>query len=370
MNAATEWAPLDPAPVIDRNAGACSADVWQRLAQAPHEYDLYHLLRWLDARMEHRTPLGRAARPAEEPLRLGQEPSLAFAPSTLAGIERGAGSVPRLSVFSFGLFGPNGPLPLHLTEYARDRARHHNDPAMSRFADLFHHRLLLLFYRAWADAQATTSLDRGLRGGARFGDYVASLIHLGQPGLRERDRVPDHAKLFMAGHLSRQTRNPEGLQQILATYFGLPVRIREWVETWVAVPPSRRTRLCGRGAGQPLGRGAVLGAAVLDVQSTFEIVIGPLSLSEYRRWHPDADSVREMLQWVRNYVGLEFAWRVRPVLARDQVPSARLDGGARLGWDAWLGERRSDRDADDLTYSPEQRLTVDLAAAAASLDPS
>ena len=45
----------------------------------------------------------------------------------------------------FGLLGPNGPLPLHLTEYVRERLRHHADPTFARFLDLFHHRFALFF---------------------------------------------------------------------------------------------------------------------------------------------------------------------------------------------------------------------------------
>src|SRR5690606_12091405 len=120
------------------------------------------------------------------------------------------------------LFGPNGPLPLHMTEYARGRLHHHGDDTLTAFADIFHHRLILLFYRAWADAQNTVSLDQD---GQRFSRYLASLLHMGMDGQQSRDSIPDHAKYYMAGHLLRQTRNAEGLQQILQTYFAVPVKI-------------------------------------------------------------------------------------------------------------------------------------------------
>ena len=55
----------------------------------------------------------------------------------------------------FGLFGANGPLPLHLTEYAYGRQLQAGDPSFARFADIIHHRFLGLFHRAWAQAQLT-----------------------------------------------------------------------------------------------------------------------------------------------------------------------------------------------------------------------
>ena len=54
--------------------------------------------------------------------------------ATLAGLEPApAGRPPRLLVHFFGLFGPDGPLPLHLTEYARDRRRNHARPDLPAF---------------------------------------------------------------------------------------------------------------------------------------------------------------------------------------------------------------------------------------------
>ena len=86
---------------------------------------------------------GEAERPAAEPVRLGQDPELAFAPAPLAwfGAEPGAAK-PRLQVRLFGLFGPNGPLPLHVTEFARDRLHNAADRTLCRFLDVFHHRFV------------------------------------------------------------------------------------------------------------------------------------------------------------------------------------------------------------------------------------
>lgn len=337
---------------------------WQQVANTPHAYDLYALLRWLDARAGMPARLGYAAHPDDEPLRIGQQPSLVFAPAALASATpANEGAPPRVSIYGFGLFGPNGPLPLHLTEYARDRARNHDDPALTAFADLFHHRLTLLFYRAWADAQATVSLDRGA--GARFDAYVASLIHLGLPSQTPRGGLPAHAGHFMAGHLVRQTRNPAGLQQILQAYLGVPVAIVEFVPSWIPVEASQRTRLRGSAPTRKLGSGALLGVAVRDVQSKFELRLGPLSRAQFSALLPRTPRARQVAQWVRLYGGVEWAWDLRLVLAADQVSGATLGGDSPhsppLGWGSWLGTRagaasnaNTNTDADDFVYQPER----------------
>ena len=327
------------------------AEFWRALEREPYAYDLFNTLRWIDARAGARAPLGRDTVARNEPVRLRQEPSMAFAPSTLASARLARGArPPELSIYSFGLFGPNGPLPLHLTEYARERMHHHGDQTLSGFADIFHHRLILLFYRAWADAQSTVSLDRKEE---RFTRYVASLLHMGVPSLLRRDTVMDHAKYFMAGHLLRQTRNPEGLKQILQSFFAVPVRIAEFVPQWIRLEPSQRLGLAGT---QGLGRDTILGVAVRDAQHKFRIELGPLGRADYASFLPGGRRARQLTHWVRDYIGVELAWDVRPVLKRQDVRGVKLGGRQPLGLSSWLGKRRAEQgDARDLLLDYESR---------------
>jgi len=230
----------------DREAASRVA-FFAALADHPHEYDFYQALRRLDTLFRDHPRLGRSRRPAEDPVRLCQEPSLAFSPATLTRCERSARVQPRLSVAFGGMFGPQGPLPLHLTEYARDRIINSADPTFSRFLDIFHHRMLSLVYRAWADAQPTVQFDRPESD--RFAAYVGSLCGIGHTSLQNRDAMPDLAKLYFSGRLSCQARNPEGLQAMLAEFFRLPMRLVEFVGRWLRVPDDCRCVLAGQETG-------------------------------------------------------------------------------------------------------------------------
>ncbi|NYT59238.1 type VI secretion system baseplate subunit TssG [Alcaligenaceae bacterium] len=328
-------------------------DFWQRLTANPYGHDLFRVLRWIDARAGARKPLGRAGTPRDEPLRLRQTPSMAFAPSTLSSANcDGPNGIRELSIYSFGLFGPNGPLPLHLTEYARERLHHHGDDTLTAFADIFHHRLILLFYRAWADAQSTASLDLE---GQQFSRYLASLLHMGTGGQQGRDSIPDHAKYYMAGHLLRQTRNPEGLQQILHTYFSVSVRICEFIPHWIHL--KRDQQLMLGDAESALGRNTLLGAAVRDAQHKFRIELGPLRMASYTQFLPGAGKARQLLDWVRQYVGLEYEWDVQLVLDQRDVQGLMLGQSAPLGLSSWLGLRDPALgDARDVVLNLEQRM--------------
>lgn len=334
-----------------------TADLWQRLRRDPHAFDLFFTLRWLQARNSDQPPLGRAARPQAEPIRLGQDPSLAFAPATIAELlPPVAGQPERLTVWNFGLYGPNGPMPTHLTEYVRERQRQYDDPTLARFSDIFHHRLLLLFFRAWADAQPTVSLDRP--GDGMFGRHLASIIGIGEPSSRRRDAVEDHAKLHMAGHLTRATRNPEGLQRAIGSYFGVPVVLQEYCLHFLELEPSQQTRLSRHPCNSQLGVDTVVGSRVPDAQSKFRLRIGPMTLSQYERFLPGQRDFGALVDWVRSYLGIEYAWDFELVLQREEVPGTRLGGTTRLGWTSWMLNEPAQRDADDFRLDPENWLQL------------
>ena len=318
-----------------------------KLRNEPHAFSFYAVMRRLEALHTDRPRFGQSVRPAQDVLRLGQEPTVTHAPAALAGFNTGEDGRPdRLMVHFFGLFGSDGPLPLHLTEHARDRRRNHGDRTFHAFVDLFHHRLISLFYRAWANSRPTVSFDRPDKD--RFADYVASLIGLGTNELRDRDAMPDLTKLHFAGLLAAQTRNAEGLGQILSAFFTMPVRVESFQPAWLALPDSDYTRLSGGEATAQLGKSALLGRRVWSRQQKFRIVFGPLNLLEYERLLPGGLSLHRLIPIVRNYAGDALIWDVNFVLRANEVPDTKLGGYGRLGWTTWLKPRRSAADAADL----------------------
>jgi len=324
----------------------------------PWRYDFYQAMRHIEAAHPHLPRLGEAQRPGDEPLRVSQPPELNFAPASLHGIQQSSTGVLRLQQRIFGLIGPNGPLPIHLTEYVRERAMHAGDTTLLRFLDLLTHRFALLFYRAWAQAQPTVSLDRPKDD--RFSIYVGALCGLGDAGLRERDAVQDCAKLFYAGLLSRHVRNSDGLVALLSGYFRLPVSLEPFVGHWMTLADDDRTRLAGQPQ-QGLGQGAVLGRRVWDRQHKFRLCLGPLELRQLEEFLPGGRALAKLVAWVRQYLCFELEWDVRLVLKREQVPPARLGKFQRLGWSTWVGTRARTDDARDLVLDAE-RLQAALTA--------
>jgi type VI secretion system protein ImpH len=329
---------------------------FRAIAEKPFAYDFYQTLRRIECLHPDKPRLGQGRRPADEAIRLGQLPNMDFAPAPLTAFRLPEDGRPgKLDVSFFGLLGPNGPLPLHLTEHARDRLYHAGDPTFVRFLDIFHHRFLLLFYRAWAQAQPTVALDRPQED--RFSVYVGSFEGMAGERMRQRDDIGDFAKLHFAGLLSRQVRNRDGLAALLSGYFRVPVSIDEFVGHWMRLRPEDRTRIGARDSGAQLAIGTVLGARVWDRQHKFRIRLGPLTLDQYETFLPGGKALGRLVAWVRQYLGLELEWDVRLVLKQEEVPKIRLGKYRRLGWTTWLGNRCARTDAADLTLDAERLLT-------------
>lgn len=335
---------------MNQQASAAFIELIESLERNTHAFDLFAVLRRIDALNTSSPPLGRALRPRNELIRLGQKPSSSFAPSALSNLERDRDGQPaKLNILGFGLLGPNGPMPLVLTEYVRERSELHGDRALVEFFDLFHHRLIALFYRAWAEAQPTNSLDRP--DSDNFSRFIASLLGLqGRWQHSDADKVPEHALLSHAGHLSRQVRNPEGLARMLSCFFQTKARIQEFASRWLAIPKDQQSSL-GALTGCQLGVDAIAGSRVLDRQHHFNIVLGPLSLPQYSGFLPGNRGYQQLIEWVSCYVGLEFGWSVTLILKSSDVPACRLGGNQQLGWTTWLSDSGS-KDRSDLTLYP------------------
>src|SRR4051812_33830020 len=107
-----------------------------KLQEEGPTYDFFAATRLIECANPDAPKVGTSLKPGEDPVRFCEEPFMAFPTSTIAKVRPDAlTNVPRVYVNFMGLFGPNGPLPLIYTEYARERILHHNDRTLARFAD-------------------------------------------------------------------------------------------------------------------------------------------------------------------------------------------------------------------------------------------
>jgi len=322
------------------------------VSEKPYQYGFYQTVRRINCFYRDKPLTGHSYRPADDPVRFSQEPYTMFAPSTFSALEFfGSTQIPRLSQRFIGLFGPNGPLPLHLTEYARNRERNESDASFPHFVDIFHHRIVSLFYKAWAQSQPTVQFDRPESD--RFTDYLGSLIGLGFPSLKNLDSMHHLSKLSFAGHLGSLPRHVNGLVSLVQGYFGVKAKVVEFIAHWLRIPKQDHLLLGEDGLNGCLGQTTVIGERVQQRQDKFRLSLGPLSLDQYEAFLPTGKSFDALVAVVRNYIGIEYLWEVNLILRRDEKPVTCLGKSGKLGWTSWLKSEQQLDHVDDLRLQIE-----------------
>lgn len=332
-----------------------SAAVMERLRAAPQSFAFFQAVRLLEAHGEGQ-PVGHDHAPASENVRFRARPSLAFPGSEVLGLretdtdldgeerDRGAGSRPReLEVAFFGLIGPLGVLPAHYNELVLERLRL-RDTTLRDFLDLFHHRALSFFYRAWRKYRLPFEFEAAEQasGEDTFTRAFLSVAGLGSEALRGRTHLDDLSFAYYSGQLAHRPRSAAGLEGLLGDYFGFRVRIEQFVGQWLDIPPGQRSSLAAFPlADAPgLGQGFVLGSRTFDVRSKIRVHAGPLSYRQYRAIVPGSPGHDRLRDLTRLYLGPGMDFDLVVELAPGMAPPFRLggdeEGAASLGRSGWL----------------------------------
>ena len=300
--------------------------------------DFYELLRRLEQPGKR---FGRSGGAANDPARLGQAIRLSFATGDIEGLELPEdGSVPQVAVNAVGLFGPEGPMPLHLTKWMMDRAANRwfagdkwgatSDRAFLDFANVLQHRMIGFYWRAWADRRP--EVQHVHDAGGSVGSMIRALAGIGLIDDGVADGATD-AKLRHATTLFQRTESPRRLVEYLTSEIGHRIELIEFIGVWNAIPEHLQTRL-GLGASR-LSDDAVVGARFFDRSNRVEIRIGPLAYDDYMSFIDDRAKQKTLRRALQFVSGGAMQFDVRLMLRAAEVPDPHLRG-VRLGQSAWL----------------------------------
>ena len=391
------------APVAEALTGLTQENAAQRLASARRvdepagtllgelqrdasSFDFFQAVRLLERAATLRGPVGRDEAPAGEAVRFRARASFAFPASSIQELRppQADDRPPELVTNFFGLTGATGALPTHYTERLQRLERDGRAPgkfALRDFFDLFHHRLISLFYRAWAKYRGVLPLERGeatRREPDTFTAALRSVAGLNSPALQGRltvarqpsedsargetlGRIDDLGLLRFAGSLGQRPRSAANLVALLREYFRVPVAVKQFVGQWLRLDEENQSRLGG--AQSRLGRSVVLGERVWDVQGQFRVVLGPLDYEQFVEFLPDKSPAPRrkafflLSHLARLAVGPELDFQVQLRLRGSEMPRCKFDRdaevGPRLGWNTWLCAKPPQRDAEDAVFAGE-----------------
>jgi type VI secretion system protein ImpH len=352
--------------------------IW-RLLREPYRFDFFQAVRLLEWTEPGRVPVGHDGPYRDEVARFAQHLTLNFPASAIHTFENAPepnaaaaghgeavaipGGEPLRMVTSFmGLIGPWSALPTVYTERLIGLKERNRRPAVD-FLNLFHHRLVSFFYRAWEKYSLTTLWQK-----KRAGDQPAPvaidplsrqlfhLIGLGETSQRGRHTFPDASLLFYTGIFSQQHRSALMLERLLADYLGQRVTVLSFSGQWLRLTPEERSRMGTTGRFNRLGTDVVVGRRVWDLQSKFRVRIGPLGFADFWDFLPGGPTADRLMDLVRFYIRSELDFDVQLVLRKEEVPASRLSSdpaqAAQLSRASWLKVRDFTRDADEAVFRP------------------
>jgi type VI secretion system protein ImpH len=360
-----------------RSGGGTSTGLIQDLLENPQEFEFFQAVRLIElyVSQEKNHPrsdqVGGDRGPHHEPIRFRTLPSLAFPPGQISQLvptkspqQEDESNLPlEMTVAFMGLTGPNGVLPQHYTSLLIERSHQKNkDHTLREFFDLFNHRLIGMFYRAWEKYRFPFAYERNLREGEfdddLFTKCLFSLVGLQETGLRDRFTFDDEAIVSYGGLMAQRCRNAIGLEEILSNYFQVTARVLQFQGQWLNLPedtqssfPSEKHR---NGLNLSLGETAVVGSRVWDVQSRVRIQLGSLTIGQFNSLLPGSPQLTSVAELIRFYVGPEKDFDVQLVLRKEDIPPCRLAADSqytpRLGWNTWMQSERSSHDAMDAVF--------------------
>ncbi len=319
------------------------------LLEEGYRFNFFQAVRLLHRTHPDRDPVGRAGDPEREAVHFYARNSLNFPASEIYEIRENEAGQADMSVNFMGLTGLSGVLPQHYTALLQECQRE-GDTALIDFLNIFNHRLLSFFFRAWQKYRLQHLEEAAQEDPCA--QYLYAFIGLGTAGLKNRLSLPDNILLFYSGLLARQPRSALNLECFLEDVFRAPVKIAQFVGRWLDLEAQDCSRLGAAGMRNELRSGIILGQRVWDRQTKFRIAVGPLTLEKFSAFLPQQKLHLALVQLTRLFVGYEFDFEVQLILRADEVPFCMLNGAApcapRLGWNTWLKTMPLQKDMDDV----------------------
>jgi type VI secretion system protein ImpH len=332
------------------------------LKAAPHS-TFFHIISLLERLSSDAVRVGGDGPPSGERIRFRHDYDLGFSAGDIVRAEvralpRSPARVldPAVPVFEvtttfLGLTGTISPLPLYIAE----EVLHEDDqkPVCRDFLDIFHHRLISLFYRTVTKyAPAREHLTNRTDSWMKRALYLTGL----DPEIQTREAVVHPSVLVRLGPLlAGRGRGPRVIALAIREALGDAlepdgqVRIKQFAGGWTEVDEGQRMALGENN--NVLGVEAILGKRAYDQSGRFSVQIGPLHQHNYRRFLRDGD----LLPVVKSMVELTskdpLDFDVELQLAADAVPSfvisGKETGASRLGRDTRL--RGTETHAETMT---------------------
>lgn len=298
--------------------------VKQRLLDQACSFSFFKAVHLLESFAGGQAP-GRSLSPSKDPVRFRVLPGFSFPASDIAAIRNGdRAPTPEMTVNFMGLIGPKGVLPDWYNDHAL-QMNHNKDHAFIEFLDMFHHRLISLFYLAWKKYRLAENFQ--LNGSDPISNSLADLAGI-DPAEQDRDPLFYHNArqrlIYFSGMVSRAVPTASVIETVIANAVGAPVSVEQFVMRMIAVHEENRSCLgCNNGT---LGRDAMCGGRIRDINNYFIVYLGPLTWEKYLAFQPNSRNLDMVHLLITRIAGIEYEFEVKLILKGPEIPGLCLGG--------------------------------------------
>ncbi|WP_192022873.1 type VI secretion system baseplate subunit TssG [Shewanella sp. WPAGA9] len=311
----------------------------QAIADSPTEHDFYQAVYQFQQQLlqgkEQGHKVGHDAIPSEELLRFKSDQHLGFPGQAISKVNLTQASAAKkiaaeMHVSFMGLTGPSGVLPQHYTELLLERLRL-KDTGMRDFYDLFNHRIISLFYRAWEKYRFSVNYqplqDSPPDSVSAFNNQKDSFTHVlsllsGKKSLN----------CYYGGFLNRKTPSAESLRIMLKDFTGCEVEIASFQGRWQQLSANEQTKLSSRampeGQYARLGVDASIGSRVWDINSSISIQLTPKDGKTVSAFMPGEKCYKPLKDLVSSYLGQTAKFKIYLDVKQQDAPKAQLSKAA------------------------------------------
>lgn len=369
-----------------------SLTVIQQLLEEPQRFDFFQSVRLLERsaalnkgeKQFATEPVAHNSLPNREVVRFHSTHQMSFKGSDLDAVsvqdteDCGDSNRPdkqwAVGVNFMGLTGSQGVMPYYLTELVLQELKQKNS-TLGDFLNLFNHRSISLFFKAWHKYQLPANVERNHQQSLRlrhksssskpqrdlFSDALLSLAGLGTSELNYRLPMADEALAGFSGSLSRSIRTADELKGMIQAYFDIEVEIEQFQGQWQELPVDIQTRLpgeqCPKGMNNQLGTNAVLGESCFQIQNKFSVVVAPMPYDSFMELAPGSKKLEALKSFVHFSVGSELDFDIEVTLLDVEVPPAQLTDTENyqplLGWNSHLSHSSDEENLTKIKLSQE-----------------
>ncbi len=308
-------------------------------------YQLFQLLRLLEAQSPQAVPIGESGPAAAESVRLRPSVELSFPAVETVATEPTVSpqGMPRTIVTAniTGLYGVGSPLPRaypHRVLLQADTESQQRD-----FLDIIHHRALSLWYRSYRRQHYEQSFSAD--GSDLLSRALLDCIGVPEGATEEQLGAPPVRLLRYLGLLCARTRTAAGLETILREELQQPIRVEMAPLRLVRLPQSQWPTLSSNpNKRSALGRDLVIGSRHLDRQTSLKLHIGPVSYESLLSYWPGAVLHKRLHALSAFYLRQPLVLTLCVSVPKAELARQRLGKGpgGMLGRPASMGEPQQD----------------------------